>query len=251
MDVVIVEDERLSAEKLVRMINKFDPSIEVIATIDSVKKGVEWFKENSPPDLVLLDIQLSDGTGFDLLKEMDCSPPIIFTTAYDQYAIKAFKFNSVDYLLKPLDQSELEHALEKYKSLDKTERNAQNHSFGQVDQIINGEFKKRFLVKIGEQFQKVEVPQIAFFKYDDGLTYIYNLEGQKWPIDLSLDYLENMLHPLEFFRINRKMFISLNSIHQIHTYFNSRLLLKLKPEVDEEVIVSRDRVSDFKRWMDV
>lgn len=251
MDVVIVEDERLSADKLVRMIAKFDPTIEVIATLDSVKKGIEWFKENSPPDLILLDIQLSDGTCFDLLREVDCCPPIIFTTAYDQYAIKAFKFNSVDYLLKPLNQKELETALIKWMDHDNTNRSEWHDSFGQVDQLINGDFKKRFLIKIGEQFQKIEVTDIAFFKYEESLTYIYNLEGKKWPIDQSLDNLENMLHPLEFFRVNRKMFVSLSAINQIHTYFNSRLLLKLKPEMDEEVIVSRDRVGDFKRWMDV
>ncbi len=137
MDVVIIEDERLSADKLIRMIAKFDRDIEIMACIDSVKKGIGWFKENSPPDLVFLDIQLSDGTGFDLLKEIEYSPPIIFTTAYDQYAIKAFKFNSVDYLLKPLDQQELEAAMEKFRRLDTNEDAQNKNTFSKIGYLIN------------------------------------------------------------------------------------------------------------------
>jgi len=250
MDVVIIEDERLSADKLIRMIATYDPDIQIIGNIDSVKRGIEWFKENSPPDLVFLDIQLSDGTGFDLLRQISHSPPVIYTTAYDQYAIKAFKYNSIDYLLKPLNQKELETAIEKFRKIDTSERRTEN-DLNTVDKLINGDFKKRFLVRVGEQFQSVDIHQVAYFRYDDGLAYIHCLDGRKLPIDQSLDNLENMLHPLEFFRINRKMIIGLTSIHQIHTYFNSRLLLKLKPDSTEEVIVSRDRVSDFKRWMDV
>ena len=251
MDVVIVEDERLSADKLTRMIAKFDPAIKVLATLDSVKSGTEWFRENSPPDLLFLDIQLSDGTGFDLLKEIECSPPTVFTTAYDQFAIKAFKFNSVDYLLKPLDQKELENALEKFLQSDSEHKSTPSSDFGRIDHIINGEFKKRFLVKIGEQYQSVDVTEIAYFKYDQGLTYIYTVDSKRWPVDQSLDNLENVLHPLEFFRVNRQMLVCLQAIHQIHTYFNSRLLLKVRPELDEDIIVSRDRVNEFKRWMDV
>lgn len=250
MDVVIIEDERLSADKLIRMIGQYDPQIEVVASLDSVKKGVNWFRENSPPDLVFLDIQLSDGTAFDLLNQINQSPPIIFTTAYDQYAIKAFKFNSIDYLLKPLEQDGLQQALDKFKRTDQVETPSQQ-SFGKVDQLINGEFKKRFLIKVGDQYQSIEVTNAAYFMYDDGLTYLFDKEGNKWPMDQSLDHLENMLHPLEFFRINRKFLISLGAISQIHSYFNSRLLLKLKHETNEEVIVSRDRVGDFKRWMDI
>lgn len=250
MDVVIIEDERRSADKLGRMIAKHDASIEVIASIDSVKNAVEWFRENSPPDLVFLDIQLSDGTAFDLLSELENSPPIIFTTAYDQYAVKAFKYNSIDYLLKPLDQEELVNAIEKYRKSD-LENTATNNSYSKIDKIINGEFKKRFLIKIGDQYKSVEVDSIAYFQYEDGLTYLHDREGKKWPMDQSLDHLEEVLHPLEFFRVNRKFLISLKAIDQIHSYFNSRLMLKLLPSSDEDIIVSRDRVSDFKRWMDV
>ncbi|MEQ9424644.1 MAG: LytTR family DNA-binding domain-containing protein [Cyclobacteriaceae bacterium] len=250
MDVVIVEDERPSADRLRRMISKCEGNIEVAAIIDSVKSGSDWFKENSPPDLMFLDIQLSDGTAFDLLNEISAKPPIIFTTAYDQYAIKAFKFNSVDYLLKPLNQQELEKALEKFYSMESIEP-AEISDFGSIDRIITGDFKRRFLVKIGEQYQKVEVDQIAYFQYDCGLTYIFCPDGKKYPIDHTLDSLENMLHPLEFFRINRKSLVSIKAIDQIHSYFNSRLLLKLNPRTDEDPIVSRDRVGGFKRWMDL
>lgn len=251
MDVVIVEDERLSADKLIRMLHKADPSINLLASIDSVKNGLQWFRENSPPDLLFLDIQLNDGTGFDLLKEIQHSPPVIFTTAYDQYAIRAFKFNSVDYLLKPLNQDELEQALEKYNQADHDNTPRNHTNFGKIDSIINGEFKKRFLIKVGEQYQSVDVAEIAYFMYDDGLTYVHTKDKRKLPIDHSLENLENMLHPLEFFRINRKLLVSLGAINQIHTYFNSRLLLKLIPETVDDVVVSRDRVGDFKRWMDV
>ena len=252
MNVVIIEDERRSADGLIRMIQQYDQDIEVTAILGSVAQSKDWFRENSPPDLLLLDIQLSDGTAFDLLKSVDISTPVIFTTAYDQYAIKAFKYNSIDYLLKPLDQEELNKALDKFrKSSHEPQPIEESSSIQELEQLLNGEFKKRFLVKLGEQYRSIEVSEIAYFRYENGLTYIHTLDGQKYPDDHSLDNLDKMLHPLEFFRINRKMLIALKSIKQIHTYFNSRLLLKLTPDTPEETIVSRDRVNDFKRWMDV
>ena len=234
------------------MLLKYENDITVKAALDSVKSGIKWFKENPPPDLVFLDIQLSDGTAFDLLRELNQSPPIIFTTAYDQYAVKAFKFNSVDYLLKPLNQDELNRALDKFiRSVSEDKVQSAGQVYNKIDNFLNGDFKKRFLVKVGKQFRSIEVSNVAYFIYDDGFTYICDKAGKRLPIDHSLDNLENMLHPLEFFRVNRKLLVALSSINQIHTYFNGRLLLKLNPAMIEEVVVSRDRVSDFKRWMDV
>lgn len=254
MQALIIEDERLSADRLKVLINKIDPEIEVLAILDSVSSSRHWFRDNSPPDILFLDIQLNDGLGFDVLTELQIEIPVIFTTAYDNYAIKAFKFNSIDYLLKPIDETDLQHSIEKLKSQNK-QSEASGHGagqdFGQLKKIITGDFKKRFLVKLGDQYRSVNVEDIAYFYYRDGMTYLMTMDGKKYPVDYSMDQIENLLHPLEFFRVNRKLIVSLDCIKEIHSYFNSRLLLRLTPAVDDEVIVSRDRVADFKRWMDI
>ncbi len=250
IDVLIIEDERLIAERLKSLIISCEKDFKVVALLPSVDKAMEWFKDNSPPDLIFLDIQLNDGTGFDVIKNLDNSPPIIFTTAYHEYAMKAFKYNSIDYLLKPIDKNELENAIVKFKQLREEQPRVYDIDYEKMNKIINQEHKRRFLVKLGDQYQNIDVNDIRFFHFTEGTTYLIDVRGGKLPLDYSLDQLEELLNPFHFFRVNRQYFINIDAISKINSYFNSRLLLTLLPEAGEEVVVSRDRVPDFKRWMD-
>lgn len=249
MDAVIVEDERLTAQRLKLLLEERHPEVNVLALLPSLESSKKWFQENKAPDLLFLDIQLNDGTGFELLQSLTEQIPVIFTTAYDSYAVKAFKFYSVDYLLKPIDAKELSEALDKFKKM-KLSAKSEKREYQKVERTLNQDFKKRFLIKVGDEFLPIIISEIAYFGYAQGFTQIYCNDGRKLPLDHSLDYLEDVVNPLDFFRVNRKLIVSMPAINQINTYFNSRLLLKLAPESKEDVIVSRDRVADFKRWMD-
>ncbi|MEQ8245039.1 LytTR family DNA-binding domain-containing protein [Fulvivirga sp.] len=252
MNLVIVEDEKLSAERLKSLVHQIDPKIEVVGMLSSVSEATEWFRDNSPPDIVLLDIQLSDGTGFDILTTMSALPCVIFTTAYDEYALKAFKYNSIEYLLKPIDKNELETALQKFGQINRQTiyDSAFVKKIENVEKSITGEYKKRFLIKIGEQFKNIDVENIAYIYYQNGSCNVCTTDDKKLPVDYSLDQLEELLNPADFLRVNRQLIVKATAISEIHTYFNSRLLLILSPSFNEEVIVSRDRVSTFKSWMD-
>lgn len=247
MRVLVFEDERLTAERLVQLIHRYDKTIEITGILESVEQGLEWLDKNDSPDLIFMDIHLSDGPAFDLFNHINIQIPIIFTTAYDQYAIKAFKVNSVSYLLKPIDFNELVDAVEKYKSVFSGDQKQEKLNYSEIFKVK--EYKERFLVKIGDQLKHIGVNQIAYFYYDDGVVEIVSYENKKLPVEMSLDLLEKSLNPKIFFRINRKYIVNVDSIRNIHSYFNSRLKLDLKPESDEEIIVSRDRVSEFKKWL--
>ncbi len=251
MRVIIIEDELRSAERLRKMLIKLEADIEIDAILDSLVSAREWFRDNSPPDLAFLDIQLGDGTSFELLHELKSDFPVIFTTAFDQYAIKAFKYKSIDYLLKPVVEEELVQAIEKYQALGNLPSKPLVQDLVSTHRLITGDFKKRFLIKIGEQYKPVTIDEVAYFYSRDNQTYLMTLPGKYYPIDQSLEQIENSLNPLEFFRVSRKMLIGLNAIAEVHTYFNSRLLIKLQPSTDLECLVSRERVSDFKSWMDL
>ena len=248
--VVIVEDERLTAERLRSLVMSCDEDLMVTAVLPSVNQAKEWFRGNSPPDLIFLDIQLSDGTCFDVLKSLNPSPPVIFTTAYHEYAMKAFKFNSIDYLLKPIDKEELRKAIQKFKSLNPVQFRLEDVDYDKLNNIISHNHKKRFLVKLGDQYRNVDVQDIRFFHYEETTTFLVTFDEKKLPVDYSLDQLEELLNPMDFFRVNRQYLVQINAIRQINTYFNSRLILVLSPETTQKVIVSRDRVPDFKKWMD-
>jgi two-component system response regulator LytT len=252
MNLLIVEDERLSGERLRHLVQTIDSEILVLGILQSVETALEWFKDNSPPDIILLDIQLSDGTAFDLLKSIETFPSIIFTTAYDEYALRAFKYNSIEYLLKPINKDELTKALDKFKSLHRLPVQQKNISdnLELVRKTITGEFKRRFLIKIGEQFQNIDVNNISYIFHQNGSCYVITNDNKKYLLDHSLDQLEEILNPIDFFRINRQFLIKAEAIEEIHTYLNSRLLLKLTPKTTMEVIVSRERVNQFKFWMD-
>ena len=249
MDAIIIEDESLSAERLLHLVQKVDGAINVKGILGSVESSKEWFRDNSPPDLIFLDIQLGDGTAFDFLSKVDIVSSIIFTTAYDEYAIRAFKYNSIDYLLKPIEKNALISAVAKMKNAP-LKTNTDRHELRSLRKIVSGEYKKRFLVKVGEQFKNLEVDNVAYFSYYEGSCAVTTKDNNRWPIDYSLDQVEEVGNPIDFFRVNRQFIVNAHSIKEIHTYFNSRLILALNPENTKEVVVSRDRVNDFKRWLD-
>lgn len=249
MKILIFEDEHLTAERLLQLLSKYPTEFEVLGVLESVNQGVEWFKNNAQPDLIFMDIQLTDGSSFEIFNEVKIEAPIIFTTAYDQYAIQAFKVNSVDYLLKPIDYSDLELAIQKFEKL-LPKPTTDNSLYKELLNQMMKPHKKRFLVKVGEQLKHVNIEDIAYFINDDGLVFMYANSGKRYMLDYTIEQLEKLVDSTAFFRINRKLIIGLNSIDQIHKYFNSRLKLKLQPEIDIDVIVSRDRVNGFKAWLD-
>lgn len=247
MRVVIIEDEVLSARRLAKLILGILPEAKVLAQLESVNEALLWFNSHDKPDLIFLDIQLNDGTGFDIVRELKDYPHIIFTTAYEQYALDAFKFNSIDYLLKPIDKNELEAAIQKLQEIHQIEEAGYQEKIEALQQQFMPDYRERFLVKVGMQFKSIPSGSIAYFCYRDGISYLHTAE-QSMPIDHTLDHLMDELDPKVFFRVNRQFIININSIAEIHSYFNSRLMLTLIPAAAEEVIVSRERVLKFKVW---
>lgn len=250
---VIIEDEDIASRRLANLIGELAPSFEIVHQITSVENGVQWFENNPLPDLIFLDIQLNDGYGFDILDSLENHPPVIFTTAYNEYAIRGFKYNGLDYLLKPIDKNDLKIALNKFnKSYVNKSNFIEEDKFTQIKNLFNKEYKHRFMVKVGNQFNTFGVEDIAYFKSDEGIIFFYTSSGQKYPIEYSIDQLVHILNPVHFFRVNRKYMVSVKAVVEIHSYFNSRLLLKLNPKEDEEnVIVSRERTTNFKKWLDL
>ncbi|MBN2610963.1 MAG: response regulator transcription factor [Bacteroidales bacterium] len=246
MKIVIFEDERLNAERLAELVQHYDKSIEIAAILESVRQGVEWFRNHPAPDLILMDIRLTDGLSFELFEQVNIESPVIFTTAYDEYAIKAFKFNSVDYLVKPIDFIELKAAIDKYKK-HKSPLSAE-FLYTVLKQFDN-KYKDRFLVKIGDQLKHVQASEIAYFLFEDGMVMAVTKGKSSLPMDYSLDQLEPLLDPKIFFRLNRKVIANISSIAKIHAYFNGRLKIELNPAVNEDIIVSRDKTGKFKIWM--
>ncbi len=252
MTAVIVEDENIASRRLANLIEELAPEIHIAGQLTSVENGKYWFENNPLPDLIFLDIQLNDGYGFDILDSLENHPPVIFTTAYNEYAIRGFKYNGLDYLLKPIDKKDLQNALAKYRKNHIDSNTTLNEDkFERIKNLFAKEYKKRFMVKIGNQFNSFDITDIAYFKSNEGLIFLHTRKGQKYPIEYSIDQLEEILDPVQFFRINRKFMVSVKSVIEIHSYFNSRLLLKLKPQDEEQIIVSRERTSNFKKWLDL
>ncbi|PRY99947.1 LytTR family two component transcriptional regulator [Marinilabilia salmonicolor] len=249
MKVLIIEDEKWAADKLESMLRIADPGIEILAKLGSVNESVKWFLQNKA-DLIFLDIQLSDGSSFSIFEQVSVSTPVIFTTAYDQYAIKAFQVNSISYLLKPVRQSDLNQSLQKFRNL----KSAFSIDFDALLSQIKGkqpDYKKRFLIQIGEKIRKVEVAEIAYFYIFDKGVYLRTFQGNNYPLDYSLDRLENLINPDNFFRINRKYMVSMDAISNMTAYSRGRVKLELTPSpvADSETIVSVDRSLSFKKWL--
>jgi len=252
MKILIVEDEDLAVKKLQKTLAAEDQSAMVEGVAESIRSTVDWLKSNAAPDLILMDIELADGQSFEIFNLFEVQSPVIFTTSYDEYALKAFKVNSVDYLLKPIQKDELEAALNKLQKLrgvEKQELNLDNLIKELQQKLQPKEFRKRFLVKNGQKLVSIEVDDIAYFFSDGRLNFFKTKDNKKFVVDYTMDELDEMLNPEEFFRISRSFYVSVNSIDKIEDYFGNRLILQLKPVVDKEALVSREKVSDFKKWM--
>lgn len=249
MKVLIIEDESIAAEKMEMMLKEIDPGIQVLAKLGSIKESVKWFLQNNA-DLIFLDIQLSDGISFSIFDQVAVSTPVIFTTAYDQYAIKAFQLNSISYLLKPIRKSDLAEGIQKYLNL----KSAFAIDFDALLAQIQGkkpEFKKRFLIQISDKIRKVEVSEIAYFYALEKGGYMRTFQGNNYPVEFTLDRLETMLDPSVFYRINRKYLVNMDAISNMVAYSRGRIKLELKPKTDDEfeTIVSVDRSAGFKKWL--
>mgnify|MGYP003624135396 CR=1 FL=1 len=251
MNVLIIEDEKPSARRLQRMLASIQVQAEVM--LHSVEESITWFKNNEHPDLIFLDIQLSDGLSFEIFETIDIQSAVIFTTAYDEYALQAFKLNSIDYLLKPIDADELEKAVKKYQDRVPKQQ-AVTIDFNDIKKLlvnpIDREYKKRFSVKVGQHLKLINIEDIECFYSENKGTYVYTTEGRSYLLDTTLELLENELEPQTFFRINRKFFVNINAIKDMVSYTNSRLQIKLNSYKDDEVIVARERVKDFKAWLE-
>lgn len=249
MKIVIVEDEKYIAALIERFARKYDPEAQIVKILSNVEESVLWFTMNNmTADLILMDVQLTDGNSFDIFEKVTIEIPIIFITAYDEFAIKAFRLNSIDYILKPLDYVDLERAFDKYfkfkNSIAKTEPQLFTKAF--FDGIKP--FKSRFLIKLGEQYRFLKTSAIAYFLFEDGMVLAHLFNSSHQIIDESLDELEGVLDPEKFYRLNRKTIASINAIDSIHNYFNRRLSVRLLPN-DKQEIISRERVTGFKMWM--
>jgi DNA-binding LytR/AlgR family response regulator len=252
MNVLIIEDEPHAARRMESLIGELEPAAIVVAKIDSVKKSVEWIASNPSPDLILMDIQLADGISFSIFEQCEVKSPVIFTTAYDAYALKAFKVNSIDYILKPVDKEELFQALAKFKKLsgDATHARVLLNNIGQAVQMLTKRYKSRFMIKVGEHLRTVETTSILFFFSQEKTTFCYTTDNRTLILDYTLEQLEEMVDPGLFFRINRKYLVSSSAIGDIISYTNSRLKLKITGTDDDDIIVARERVQDFKEWLD-
>jgi DNA-binding LytR/AlgR family response regulator len=256
MKILIVEDEELAVKKLQKTLAAVGDDIEVVGATDSIAGTVEWLQANPVPDLILMDIELADGQSFEIFNLTDVKSPVIFTTSYDEFALKAFKVNSVDYLLKPVQKEELETAIGKFKSMKQLfakESGAELQISALVKELQqtlhHKEYRKRFLVKHLQKLVSVDVNNIAYFFSDDRLSFFKTMDDKKYVIDYTIDEIEAMVDPDQFFRINRGFLVAITAIDQIHDYFGNRLKLNLRPVIDKEALVSREKVTDFKNWM--
>jgi len=257
MKILIVEDEELAVKKLQKTLAAVDNSVEITGVTESIKGTVEWLQENPAPDLILMDIELCDGQSFEIFNLTEVKSPVIFTTSYDEYALKAFKVNSVDYLLKPIQKEELQAALNKFKQVRSSYGSSDAKADINIDSLVKElqqklqpkEYRKRFLVKHAQKLVSIEVDDIAYFYSDGRLNFFKSTDNKKFVVDYTMDELQEMLDPEKYFRISRSFYVSIDSVDQIHDYFGNRLILYLKPAVDKEALVSREKVTEFKKWM--
>ncbi len=250
MNIIIIEDEKPAARLLQRKVEKL--GLQVNTMLHSVEEAVNWFNSNVHPDLIFLDIQLSDGLSFEIFEQIDIKSAVIFTTAYDEYALRAFKLNSIDYLLKPIDEDDLEIAINKFKA-----RNVSAPSlsldFEMIKRMlvnpIDREYKKRFTIKMGQQLKMIAIEEVECFYSENKGTYLHTLDNRDYLLDNTLEQLETELDPKDFYRISRKFIIPMKAIKEIQLHSNSRLKIVLPTYKDDEVIVARERVNDFKEWL--
>jgi DNA-binding LytR/AlgR family response regulator len=246
MKVLIIEDEEPAAKRLAKMLLEADPAIIISETLHSVKASIKYL-QSATPDLIVMDIQLADGISFEIFKSVEVKTPVIFVTAFDEYAIQAFKFNSVDYLLKPVKREELRNAISKYKKL------TGNHSYENLIESLPssqaGNYQKRFVVHFGQQLKAIDVDEVAYFYTQDKIVFICCKDGKRYIIDFNLDQLDQSLDPGKFFRINRQYIVCINAIEKMTSYPKSRVKIDLNPVAPHETVTSTERSPNFKLWL--
>jgi DNA-binding LytR/AlgR family response regulator len=248
--ILLIEDETAAAKRITKMIKELLPDCEIIATLESVRTSVA-FLQNNTPDLVIADIQLADGISLDIFAQTTNNTPVIFTTAYDEYTLKAFKLNSIDYLLKPIDKEELAKALDKYKQVHLAPKTGISGNIQQALQQLmqQKEYRSRFMVKVGDKLLSVNTGETAYLQADNKLVFMYTFDKYKHIVDETMEDIEQSLNPKQFFRINRSYIIHVDSIQKVTNHFNGRLHILLKNCTDNDIFVSRERVKDFKNWL--
>ena len=253
MNIAIIEDEAPAAHRLKKMLLQLNNGINVVAMPDSVEAAVQYFSEGPQPDLAFMDIQLGDGLSFDIFEQASVRVPVIFTTAFDQYTLRAFKVNSVDYLLKPIDETELEQAIRKYREIYSAPQQQQPFT----DKILrlmeqmntSAQYKERLLIKRGQQLSYLKTSATAYCFADGKLCYAVDFTGNRFLLETNLSQLETQMHPTCFFRINRHLLVHIDAVKKVHTWLGGRLKLELSPETNADTVVSRDRVNGFKEWL--
>lgn len=247
MKILLVEDEIPAARQLSKLLLEQRPAFQILDTLDSVEGAVRWFRTFPAPDLVFMDIQIADGLSFDIFKQAEIKSPVIFTTAFDHYAVQAFKVNAIDYLLKPIDPEDLSRALLK---MENHRSSAPAFEYEMLAHYFKKEtYKERFLVKTGQQLAFLSNTDIAFFRSGDGLTQAFTFSGKKYFVENTLEELERLLNPRDFFRISRNMTLRIDGISKILPHLNGRLKIETNPAAPEDIFVSRERVSEFKAWL--
>ena len=246
MKVLLIEDELAAARRLTKIVQEIDPGVEVLDCLDSIEHSLNWLVENPTPDLILMDIHLADGSSFEIFQHVRINSPVIFITAYDQYAIQAFKVNAVDYLLKPIKREELEEALARVKRLRKKEQ----IDYEQLAQAMQqGSWNKRFLIRIGQNFRVIELKEAAYFYTESKITFLIARGGKRYPLDYSLEKLEELLPADQYFRINRQFIVGIEAIQEMYSVSKSRVKLVLDPPSNMDTIVSTERSPVFKKWL--
>jgi DNA-binding LytR/AlgR family response regulator len=250
MRVVIIEDEIPAANRLAKMLQNISDELEVVKKLDSVETSVKYFQSADDVDLIFMDIQLADGLSFDIFEKTNLKAPVIFTTAFDQYTLKAFKVNSIDYLLKPIDENELERAVEKYRTLYNKKENGFPERIMKLVQEMNvNRYKERLLIKKGQQLSYLKIESTAYCFADGKLCYAVDFNSNKYLLENNLSQLEEQLQPNRFYRINRHLLVNIEAINKVHTWIGGRLKLELLPSAKADTVVSRERVNGFKEWL--
>lgn len=248
MKILIIEDEQAAVRRLQKLLNDIDPAHEIVDSLSSIDSTVEWLRTHSSPDVILLDIHLADGSSFEVFEKVDITAPVIFVTAYDEYALKAFKVNAIDYLLKPIKQNELENALQKISKKSV----GGNEGTDLIQRLYEAGFihkTKRLLVRMGQSIKLIDLDTVAYFYSKDKISFAVLPGNKRYPLDQSLDQIEHMIDPLHYFRINRQFIVKMGSIDEMVTYSKSRVKLKLSPPTEEDTIVSKERSPEFKKWL--
>jgi len=252
MKILIIEDEVLAARRLEKLLMEYDPSITILDVIDSVEDSVLWFKDNPQVDLIFMDIMLADGQSFEIFEHVEVKTPVIFTTAFDEFAIQAFKVNSIDYLLKPVESQLLGGAMRKFHSMHPAPENFK----AIIESLVSGrskesnqQYRNRFLVKQGDKFIPISVTEVAHFSFEDKLSFLNTISNKRYMLDYTLDELDKMLDPHVFFRLNRQYITSISAVRSVHSYFNGKLKVYVDPEVSAGIIVSKNRANHFKLWL--